>query len=98
MGVATRFRIEISTFQLKDFVKNHIGARWEDSTPWRYLRELWISTTSLVWEPRASASWWPSFDQAKLKIWPAVKSVNCLGGPPSRGCAQIFATPCWSRM
>src|SRR5208337_1631715 len=64
----------------------------------RYLRMLRISTTSLVWEPRASAICWPSFDQAKLKIWPAVKSVTCFGGPPSRSCAQMLETPCWSRM
>jgi hypothetical protein len=69
-------------------------AAWE--APWEFVPlveafaneiywELRITTTSLVWEPRASESRLPSFDQAKLKIWPVLKSVTCLGGPPSTG-------------
>jgi hypothetical protein len=67
-------------------------------SPWRYLWTLRISTTSSVTEPRASAICRPSCDQAKLKIRPAVKSVSCLGGPPSKGCTQILETPCLARM
>ena len=49
-----------------------------------------IMTTSLVWEPRARAICLPSRDQAKEKVWSVLKSVNCRGGPPSRGRAQTF--------
>ncbi len=56
-------------------------------------RKLVIITTSVLMVPRERASFWPSGDHAKLKIRSVLKSVNCLGGPPSRDWLQMFATP-----
>jgi hypothetical protein len=39
--------------------------------------------------PRDKASWFPSRDQAKSKMIPSRKSVNCFGGPPSSGCRRL---------
>ncbi len=43
--------------------------------------------------PRAQISVLPSLDTSKRKMPSALKSVTCLAGLPSRGCAQILATP-----
>src|SRR6266536_3812393 len=57
-----------------------------------YLKPV-IKTTSRFTTPRERASCCPSRDQAKLKIRSLLKSVSCLGDPPSIGWAQMFETP-----
>src|SRR5688500_4788590 len=49
--------------------------------------------TSLVCVPRETASCLPSCEKSNQKIWSVLKSVNCFGGPPSRGSDQMLETP-----
>lgn len=62
----------------------------------RYFDVSLSKTTSRVMRPLATASCLPSRDQAKSKMWSALKSVANFGGPPLSGCSQIFVTPCSS--
>src|SRR5215831_3026990 len=71
-----------------DFVMTESGAGSES-----HHLKLLIITTSLLMRPREKSVGLPSRERSNQKISSDVKSVNCFGGPPSIGCAQIFETP-----